>query len=179
MARVSSGPIEIQLSDFGGLTSDEAVSINIAAQAVVDLATKQVDSPSKALINQLQSTTGIINIRVADSAEVRRLNLEHAGHDYETDVLTFSYLEESDMPAATEAPTEIADIIIARGVAEEQAKAAGTDLRTELALLAAHGTLHALGYDHDTDDGRARMDELQRQALASAGMMYREFNWQS
>ena len=52
-------------------------------------------------------------------------------------------------------PTAVlGDIVIARGVARRQARAAGHSERTELRVLALHGLLHLLGYDHERDDGR-------------------------
>jgi hypothetical protein len=48
----------------------------------------------------------------------------------------------------------LGDIVIARGVARRQARAAGHTERTELRILALHGLLHLLGYDHERDHGR-------------------------
>jgi probable rRNA maturation factor len=57
----------------------------------------------------------------------------------------------------------LGDIVIARGVARRQALAAGHDERTELRILALHGLLHLLGYDHHLDDGQmARMERRLR-----------------
>jgi probable rRNA maturation factor len=48
----------------------------------------------------------------------------------------------------------LGDIVIARGVARRQAREAGHAERTELKVLALHGLLHLLGYDHERDGGR-------------------------
>ena len=50
-------------------------------------------------------------------------------------------------------PLYLGDIVIARGVARRQARAAGHSERTELRILALHGLLHLLGYDHERDEG--------------------------
>ncbi len=57
----------------------------------------------------------------------------------------------------------LGDIVIARGLARRQARAAGHDEWTELRILALHGLLHLLGYDHHRDDGlMARMERRLR-----------------
>ena len=53
----------------------------------------------------------------------------------------------------------LGDIVIARGVARRQARDAGHSERTELRVLALHGLLHLLGYDHERDNGRMRRVE--------------------
>ena len=58
------------------------------------------------------------------------------------------------------APTGfLGDIVIARGVAKRQARAAGHPELDELRILALHGLLHLLGYDHERDNGRMRRVE--------------------
>jgi probable rRNA maturation factor len=69
----------------------------------------------------------------------------------------------------------LGDIVIARGVATRQARAAGHPFATELRVLALHGLLHLLGHDHERDDGAmARLEaRLRRKAGLAAGLIER------
>ena len=57
-------------------------------------------------------------------------------------------------------PAQLGDIVIATGVAARQAAAAGHTLGTELRVLALHGLLHLLGFDHERDGGAMARTEL-------------------
>ena len=52
----------------------------------------------------------------------------------------------------------------------EQAAERGMPVDEELAVLVAHGLLHLAGYEDDTDEGRARMEEATAQLVAESGM---------
>jgi probable rRNA maturation factor len=69
----------------------------------------------------------------------------------------------------------LGDIVIARGVARRQAHAAGHDEPTELRVLALHGLLHLLGYDHERDRGTmARVERrLRRKGGLAEGLLDR------
>jgi probable rRNA maturation factor len=90
------------------------------------------------------SARGHLTIAIAPDTRVRALNKRFRRTDKATDVLSF--------PAGERG--ELGDVVIAAGVARRQALAAGHSLQTELKVLALHGLLHLLGYDHETDDGR-------------------------
>ena len=62
------------------------------------------------------------------------------------------------------APRLLGDIVIARGVAAAQARNAGHSRATELRILALHGLLHLLGYDHERDAGQMRRLEARLRA---------------
>jgi len=51
----------------------------------------------------------------------------------------------------------LGDIVIASGVARRQAREAGHSYSTELRVLALHGLLHLLGYDHEDAGDAGRM----------------------
>jgi probable rRNA maturation factor len=57
----------------------------------------------------------------------------------------------------------LGDIVIARGVATRQARQAGHSEAIELRVLALHGLLHLLGYDHEHDGGTMRRVEQRLQ----------------
>jgi probable rRNA maturation factor len=69
----------------------------------------------------------------------------------------------------------LGEIVIARGVARRQARAAGHSESMELRVLALHGLLHLLGYDHEADDGRMRRVErrLRRKGGLREGLIER------
>lgn len=105
-----------------------------------------------------------LTVRLTDNEEIRRLNRQYAGIDAVTDVLSFPA---EDEPYAVEpgGPPYLGDVIIAVPVAKEQAMQTGRSLLTELQVLAIHGTLHLLGYDHHTYDGLAEMQACESEAL--------------
>ena len=74
------------------------------------------------------------------------------------------------------APRFLGDIVIARGVAARQAREAGHAELTEWRVLALHGLLHLLGYDHERDAGAMRRVEarLRRKGGLGAGLIERE-----
>ena len=104
---------------------------------------------------------------VVSDARIRALNRQFRGIDQVTDVLSFSSGPGGDL--------SLGDIVIAAGVARRQARAAGHALGTELRVLALHGLLHLLGYDHVTDDGQmARVEaRLRRRHGLPAGLIER------
>jgi probable rRNA maturation factor len=69
----------------------------------------------------------------------------------------------------------LGDVVIARGVARRQARHARHPELTELKILALHGLLHLLGYDHERDNGRMRHAErrLRRKGGLREGVIER------
>ena len=108
---------------------------------------------------------GGLVVALLSDVRVRALNRRYRGRDASTDVLSF--------PAGE--PGLLGDVVIARGVARRQAARAGHPLRTELRVLALHGLLHLLGYDHEYDDGRMARAErrLRRKGGLREGLIER------
>jgi probable rRNA maturation factor len=109
---------------------------------------------------------GVVGVALVGDARVRRLNKEYRGRDSVTDVLSFpaSARADANRRAASSADDGyLGDIVIARGVARRQARGAGHSEGTELRILALHGLLHLLGYDHEHDRGKmARVERALR-----------------
>ena len=128
---------------------------------------------------------GTLSVALVSDATVRRLNRAYRGVDRATDVLSFSATPspEPRIPNPKSGPNPesripnpesrilgvfLGDIVIARGVARRQARAAGHSELTELRVLALHGLLHLLGYDHEGDNGRMR--EVERRLRRKGGL---------
>lgn len=102
-----------------------------------------------------------LSILFVGSDHIRRLNHRYAGDDYATDVLAFPLLEEEDDGYM------LGDVVICPEVAEGNARKLGHPLAHELDTLLVHGTLHLLGYDHQDERQRTRMEKRQGELLAS------------
>jgi probable rRNA maturation factor len=117
---------------------------------------------------------GTLTLVLTGDAAMRRLNREWRGVDRATDVLSFP--ADADHPRERGQILHLGDVVIATGVARRQAAAARHSYATELKVLALHGLLHLLGYDHETDAGQMRRVEarLRRKGGLSAGLIERE-----
>ena len=137
---------------------------------------------------------GVVVALMGDAA-MRRLNGQFRGVDAPTDVLSFpagarrGAVQGKDTPRRSGHATtlrrahvnksleinHLGDIAIATGVASRQAAQYGHGLSTEIRLLALHGLLHLLGYDHDRDHGQMMRLEvrLRRRMNLPAGLITR------
>jgi probable rRNA maturation factor len=124
---------------------------------------------------------GVVSVALVSDRRVRALNQTYRRKDYATDVLSFPNRADRSNPSNTQSliPNPfnpfLGDIVIARGVARRQARAAGHSEQTELRVLALHGLLHLLGYDHERDEGRMRRLEqrLRRKGGLHEGLIER------
>ncbi len=106
-----------------------------------------------------RTARGEVAIAIVSDARMRTLNRSYRKKDYATDVLSF----EGD--GAT-----LGDLVIAKGVAARQARAVGHSLQTELRVLALHGLLHLLGYDHDHPNDKGRMSRMESRLRRKGGL---------
>jgi probable rRNA maturation factor len=101
---------------------------------------------------------GAVVVALTSDARVRQLNARYREKNVPTDVLSF----------AAEEPGFLGEVVIASGVARRQARQAGHPVRVELRVLALHGLLHLLGYDHEHDNGR--MARVERRLRRKGGL---------
>jgi rRNA maturation RNase YbeY len=92
-------------------------------------------------------------------AKLRELNNQFLGHDYETDILTFDYSEPG-------APGLFGELYISVERVRDNAPDYGASFDDELHRVLAHGLLHLLGFDDQTDEDTARMRQAEDQALS-------------
>ena len=114
-----------------------------------------------------------VSVLVADDASLHQLNRDYRGVDAPTDVLSFGDDDAGgSFVAAPDGPRYLGDIAISYERVLEQAAEYGHSPERELAYLAAHGTLHLLGYDHERGpDEAAAMREREEAAMARLGLM--------
>ena len=85
-----------------------------------------------------------VNLVFVDVAEMTELHIKWMDEGGPTDVLSFPM----DIPVDENEAVTLGDIVISPIVAADQAAAAGHSAEREIFILAAHGLLHILGYDH-------------------------------
>jgi probable rRNA maturation factor len=144
------GPIVVQIDEaFEG----EADTADIAAAVAATLAAEE----------QL----GEVTVVVTSDEAVAELNKQYRDTDGPTDVLSFPAQDPTPgFVVAPEMDEYLGDIIIALPYTRRQAERVGKSLRDELRLLAIHGTLHLLGYDHAEPEEEAEMWAKQDAILA-------------
>jgi probable rRNA maturation factor len=98
-----------------------------------------------------------MTLLISDDDQLRQLNRQFLGNDETTDVLSFpaGYIDPDTNS------TYLGDVIVSYPRAAEQAVAAGHPVEDELRLLAVHGTLHLLGYDHIEPEDETKMWKAQ------------------
>jgi len=122
-----------------------------------------------------------VTVVITDDESVRQLNRQYRGIDAPTDILSFANRDEpasaGDVTHPFVVPPELAeaeaaylgDLIIALPYTQRQAGRHDTSLHAELRLLAIHGTLHLLGYDHATAAQEQAMWQRQNAVLVALG----------
>lgn len=108
---------------------------------------------------RLPAGEATIAVRLTGDEELRRLNLEFAGLDSSTDVLSFAG-----------SGLHLGDLAISWPATLRQARQYGHPEETELGLLSVHGLLHLLGWDHASTAQRKEMSRLTVAALALSGL---------
>ena len=126
---------------------------------------------------------GRVSIALVSDQRIRALNRTYRRKDYVTDVLSFPNAPprrtRTSQPVVSSVSSLVTrflgEIVIARGAARRQAREARHSELTELRILALHGLLHLLGYDHERDRGLMRRTEqrLRRKGGLPAGLIER------
>ncbi len=103
---------------------------------------------------------GEVTVALVSDRRMRVLNRAFRGKDCATDVLSFA-VGSRDL---------LGDIVIAAGVAARQAKEHGHAAGVEFKVLALHGLLHLIGYDHEAPHDNGRMARAEARLRARAGL---------
>ena len=139
--------LDLQWGSFAGASAHQAVLTRPRVRRWVAHA---LDAPAQ------------ITVRVVGSAEGRALNAQYRGRDYATNVLTFDY---------TRSPVVTADLVLCAPVVAREAREQGKPLLEHYAHLLVHGTLHAQGWDHETNERDAlALEALEVLLMQSLGL---------
>lgn len=101
-----------------------------------------------------------VSVSFVNNDEIKVLNRDFRGVDKETDVLSFPIEDDFDIGIIL-----LGDIIISTQKAIEQAEEYEHSIKRELAYLTAHSMLHLMGYDHLTDEDKARMRKKEKEIM--------------
>lgn len=112
-----------------------------------------------------------MSLVITGDEEIQELNRQYREVDSPTDVLSF--------PAGDLDPESgliyAGDVLISFPTAHRQADETGNPICSEIVLLAVHGTLHLLGYDHGDDKEKERMWAVQNQILNLLGIQLAKY----
>jgi probable rRNA maturation factor len=114
-----------------------------------------------------------VSLSLADDATLRALNSRWRGIDKPTNVLSFPSAPPASVDAvdsrAQRPRLQLGDIALAYETLAREAADLGVPLADHYRHLVAHGFLHLIGYDHETDAEAERMEALETRILARLG----------
>ena|SRR6185437_825003 len=143
----------------------------INRQKRVPVKIRSLDAFCRRAASALRLPANAATVCLVSDAQIAAWNRAYRGKAKPTDVLSFPVMAQNGhrsgkakIPFARISPLShdnryLGDIAIAPAVARRNARALGRSLDSELRVLALHGLLHLMGYDHETDDGA--MDRLE------------------
>jgi len=99
---------------------------------------------------------GKVSVIFTDNKKIKALNKAHLSHNYPTDVLSFQIGDDCID----------GEIYISAEMARKQAQQYKVSLQNELLRLAAHGTLHLVGYDDSNYNMRRSIRRLENKYIS-------------
>lgn len=132
-----------------------------------------------ASILQRESVDGdtTLSITFIDTEAIALLNAQHMSKDGPTDVLSFpiedAFPGRPPQRSADGPPLDLGDIFICEDVVDVHATEHEVQFDTEVHLMVAHGVLHILGWDHQTEGEALAMESREAEHMATIGMVRR------
>lgn len=120
-----------------------------------------------------------VSIMACDDARIAVLNAEFREKPQPTNVLSWPSEERAaEVDGARPNPpqldphgdTELGDIAISFETCAREAEVGNKPLADHITHLIVHGTLHLLGFDHETDADAALMEGLETEILGKLGL---------
>jgi probable rRNA maturation factor len=148
------------------------VNVEVTGSAIPRLTRREIGAYARKVLltldrlGHLEDEITDVSIAFVDDDAMKNLNRQFRRKNRTTDVLTFSADETYGDPNRRGRP--LGDIVICVDQARRQAHDERHSLATEVRYLILHGMLHALGYDHETDEGE--MDKLEIELREAVGL---------
>ena len=117
-----------------------------------------------------RGTSCEVSILLTDDDAVRDLNRTWRGQDKPTNVLSFPAQDEIDDAPDADMPLLLGDLVVAYQTVLREAQSETKPPAAHLAHLLVHGTLHLLGFDHETTDEAEAMEAREVAILATLGV---------
>jgi probable rRNA maturation factor len=131
----------------------------------VSLSERTVSLRAKRMLSALQMEKAELSIVLTGDKQIHKLNKLYRSKDRPTDVLAFA-MQEGEF--GTVSAGLLGDVIVSVPTATRQARERNVAPLDEVTMLIAHGILHLLGWDHDTDaKDRAMRKETDRLVAAA------------
>lgn len=123
------------------------------AQEIIDFVWQNHHEPS------------VISLTLTDDTHIQKLNRTYRKKNKPTNVLSF---ESPDKPIAN-APWMAGDIVMSYDTLVKEKNAQHLSFRAHFTHLLIHGTLHLLGYDHQTEKQAQKMESLETKLMQQLG----------
>ena len=105
------------------------------------------------------------DILFCGSEKTHELNRDYREKDAPADIITFAVFADDENRFMFDDEINLGEIIIATDKVEDNAKEKGVTRDHELYFLIAHGILHLLGFDHQTEEDYNLVVNLQNEVL--------------
>lgn len=114
--------------------------------------------------------TVTFDILFCDGEKTHQINKDYRDKDYVADIITFAIFADDDSKFVLDGDVNLGEIIIALDKIEQEAGKTGVSKYYQLYFLIAHGILHLLGFDHQTEEDYNFVVSVQKKALKYAGI---------
>ena len=150
---------------------------------VQDALTESSQAPSQTQLTQwanlayskVSQAPSEVTIRLVDVDEITQLNRDYRSKDKATNVLSFPFESDFDLPEELQGEDDdafdlLGDVIICHQVILDEAKAQSKSVLDHYAHMVVHGILHLCGYDHQDDVEAEEMEALEVKILAATNI---------
>jgi probable rRNA maturation factor len=148
-------------------------NVEVTGEAVPRFSRREIAAYTRTVLLMLEKLDRIpveiseVSIALVDDTTMTGLNRKFRRKAKTTDVLTFP-ADDSYNDPSQKGVRPLGDIVISVDQARRQAAEERHSTATEIRYLILHGILHALGYDHETDQGE--MNALEVEVREAVGL---------